>query len=206
MIVFILVPKNSGLRRYREEALSFFTDKSRLIEVRAEDIPFLLKQFKDKGKKAFGLTGEDLYKEFCLEKRCSKLKVLKRISWDDEKALFNKPTLCLIGPKNNRLESMKKDLTVCISSKYKRIARKYLNFLERKGFIFKKIYVNGCVETSCSEGLADLIIDIVYTGDSLNKFKLSIYDKIMQSDFLILSNGFEKECITPNKTYQVQKV
>ena len=95
--------------------------------------------------------------------------------------MFQKPALCLIGPKENL--SKKNNPTICISKKYKNIAD---NYLKSKGINYKPIYVTGCVELTCSEGIADLIIDIVYTGSSLQKFNLKILDKIMQSDFLII--------------------
>ena len=149
-------------------------------------MPFWIRELKKKGKKAIGLTGEDLYKEYCLEEREYELDVIKRIDWNDKEALFGKPTLCLLGSRDNEFGELQRNLTVCIAAKYSRIAKKYLNLLERHGYIFKKIYVNGCVENSCSEGIADLVIDIVYTGNSLEKYGLKVYDKILQSDFLII--------------------
>lgn len=198
--MFILVPKNTNLQKYKKIALSLITDinPKKILEVRGEDIPSWIVEFSKKGKKAIGLTGEDLYREYCLEQRkySRDIVVLKRINWYDEKALFKKPTLCLIGPKNKSLENLEKNITVCISAKYKKIAKKYLNFLEvRDGFIFKKIYVNGSTEQSCSEGISDLIIDIVYTGSTIAKYGLTVYDKIMQSDFLILSSNVKNRSI-----------
>ena len=184
----LILPKNSGLKKYREIALAYLKniDASRIIEVRGEDVPFWIRELKKKGKKAIGLTGEDLYKEYCLEEREYELDVIKRIDWNDKEALFGKPTLCLLGSRDNEFGELQRNLTVCIAAKYSRIAKKYLNLLERRGYIFKKIYVNGCVENSCSEGIADLVIDIVYTGNSLEKYGLKVYDKILQSDFLII--------------------
>ena len=67
--------------------------------------------------------------------------------------------------------------------------------MEEDGYEFWKNYVNGCVETSCSEGIADLIIDIVYTGSSLERYGLQIYDVIIKSDFLVLGQAGElDEC------------
>lgn len=197
VVVFILIPKNQNLQEYRKIALSYITnvDSKNVIEVRGEDVPSWILEFQKKGKKVIGLTGEDLYKEYCLKERenAANILILKRINWYDEKALYKKPTLCLIGPKEKSLKSLEKNLTVCISAKYKKIAKKYLNFLEsRENFIFKKIYVNGSVEKSCSEGIADLVIDIVYTGSSIKKCGLKVYDKIMQSDFLILGGATKK--------------
>jgi ATP phosphoribosyltransferase len=154
--------------------------------VRGEDVPFWVIQLKKKGKKAIGLTGRDLYKEFCLENREAKLKVIKTIPWNDEKALFKKPTLCLLGPDNKELSTIKKELTVCIASKYNKIAKKYLNFLEAKGFSFQKIYANGSIEATYDQGISDLVIDIVYSGSTMKKNKLKVYDKILESDFIII--------------------
>ncbi|HIH92149.1 TPA: hypothetical protein HA281_05070 [Candidatus Woesearchaeota archaeon] len=185
---FILVPKNSGLKEYREKALSLLEahERAKLIEARGEDIPFLVQQFQTKGKKAIGLTGEDLFKEYCLENRGTGLSIIRRIVWDDPGAMFRKPSLCLIGPLDKEQGSMPKELTVAINTKYRKLAKRYLNFLERQGFVFKKIYMNGAVETSCSEGIADLVIDIVYTGKSLEKYGLKVFDNILKSDFVIV--------------------
>ncbi len=194
VVVFILVPKNSGLREYREIALSYLADidPSKVMEARGEDIPFLVEQYIKKGKEAIGLTGEDLYREYCIEQRETKLRVVKRMTWDEPRAMFRKPALCLIGQKDRDLATLPRILTVFISSKYRRIAKRYLNFLERKGFTFRKSYVTGCIEASCSEGIADLIIDVVYTGNSIQKYGLKVYDKIMESDFLIISGKGEE--------------
>tara|TARA_Y100000310_G_C20645014_1_gene796046 strand:+ start:1367 stop:1948 length:582 start_codon:yes stop_codon:yes gene_type:complete len=182
----IVVPKNTGLKKYREIGLSFISDTSNLLEVRGEDVPFWVKQLKEKGKKAIGLTGRDLYKEYCLENRETSLKVLKTIPWKDSSAMFNKPTLCLLGPINKDIKTINKTLTVCIASKYQKIAKKYLNFLERQGFSFKKMYANGSIEATYEQGLSDLVIDIVYTGSTMTKNGLKVYDKILESDFLII--------------------
>lgn len=185
MVVFIVVPKNSGLREYREIALSELdVNTSRILEVRGEDVPFWVKLYLDKGKKAIGLTGEDLYKEYSLATK-NNICILKKIEWKDTKTLFGKPSLCLLGPKNKKLEKKEK-LAIFIAAKYKNIAEEYLKQLENKGYSFEKSYINGCVETGCSEGMADLIIDIVYSGSSIEKYGLKVYDKIMKSDFLII--------------------
>lgn len=178
---------------YRDLALSYFKNYSKIFEVRGEDVPFWVNQFKNNGKNAIGLTGEDLYREFCLSNDNAGLKIIKKMVWNDSRALFKKPTLCLIGNKDKNLSKLNKELTVGICSKYKRLANNYLKLLEKKGYIFNKIYVNGSVELSCSEGIADLVIDIVYTGNSLKKYGLRVYDKIMESDFVIIGiNSKEK--------------
>jgi ATP phosphoribosyltransferase len=180
------------LKKQREEALTALAGliDPRIIEVRGEDVPYWLESFKKKGKPAIGLTGQDLYEEYRSNNGPrTNLQVIKTIEWKDETAKFGKPALCLIGPKGEKLEDMPKDLSIWIASKYRGLADKYLEQFENKGYSFQKNYVNGCVETSCSEGIADLIIDIVYTGSSLKRYGLDIYDTILKSDFLILGQG-----------------
>ncbi|MDO8633824.1 MAG: histidinol-phosphate transaminase, partial [archaeon] len=188
MIAFILAPKNSGLEKYSKTAFSLLknADPKKTVKARGEDIPFLLKQYFEKGKKAVGITGEDLYSEFCLKEAGGKVGILEKVEWKDPKAFFGKPVLCLLGPKNKKLEELPKNLVVYISSKYKKIAENYLLGFERKGFEVKKVFVNGCVEASFSEGLADLAIDIVYSGRSMEENGLCVYGKIFESNLVIL--------------------
>lgn len=197
---FILVPKNSGLRRYREKALARLknADKAKIIELRGEDIPFIVEEYARKGKNAIGLTGEDLFNEYCVIENSNNLEIVERIEWNDPNALYGRPALCLLGPKDKQLNELAKNLSVCVSAKYRNTAWKYLKSLEESGFLFRKIYVSGCVETGYSEGIADLAIDIVYSGGTMEKNGLRVYDKIGESDFVIIAakNGPKpRQCI-----------
>ncbi len=191
MIVFILSPKNSGLKKYKEIAFSNLdnVEASRIVIARGEDIPFLVKQYLKKGKNAIGLTGEDLFLDFSVSNEGNGVKVLRKIEWQDESAMFGKPALCLLGSKGTKLNKLPNGATVYISSKYKNIASKYLEKFEEQGVKFNKIYINGCVETNIVEGLADLVIDIVYTGRSIKESNLKILEKITESDFVIIGDS-----------------
>ena len=163
---------------------------AKVLEVRGEDVPFWVEQFLSKGRNTVGFTGQDLYEEYKLSAGVrGKVDILKVFEWNDTKPMFGKPALCLIGPSGKDLKDMPKTLNVWIAAKYKNIADRYLAKYEAQGYTFNKEYVNGCVETSCSEGMADIIIDIVYTGSSLKKFGLAIYEKIFESDFLMVGKG-----------------
>ncbi|HIH37638.1 TPA: ATP phosphoribosyltransferase [Candidatus Woesearchaeota archaeon] len=188
VIVFIVIPKNTGLKQYTDIALGYLTeaDPKNMIEVRGEDVPSWVVQLRKKGKKAIGLTGEDLYREYVIEERETTLQVVRKIRWADGQALFGKPALCLIGPKGMTIDNLPREATVCIAAKYPKIAKRYLNLLEGRGFSFKKIYMNGSVESSYTTGIADILIDIVYTGNSLKKYGLVIIDVILYSDFVII--------------------
>lgn len=202
MVYFILVPKNRSLKNYVDIALNGFKSKDKeIIEARGEDIPLLVEKLALNGKQIIGMTGYDLLKEYQLQKYNSKIKIIKKIIWKDNKALFGKPVLCLLGPKNKNLENFPKRLNICINKKYKNISKKYLNLLEEKGFSFDKTYVSGSTETVYN-GISDLIIDIVYTGNSMKNANLKIYDKIMESDFLIIGAGNYNTAIKPKLSVQ----
>ena len=189
LIVFTIVPKNSGLQKYKKLAFSYL-ENSRIVEIRGEDIPFLVQKLQNKYKKVLGFVGEDLYKEYCLSQK-NNLKILKRIIWEDSKALLKKPTLCLLGPKDKKLEDLPKKIRISIPFKYKKVVGEYLKKFYKKDYNFEKIYVRGCTELFYAEGVADLVIDIVYSGKSMEENNLKIYDEIMGSDFLIIGGKNE---------------
>lgn len=188
MIVFIVVPKNSGLsicNKILDEKYKNF----KRIEVRGEDVPFWIEKInrKEYSNKLIleGLTGEDLFENYRLKNKSTNLRIKEKLEWFDDKAMFGKPTLCLLGNINKREQVFKeKKLKVLISAKYKEIAQKFLE--KYKGYCFECDYVSGCVETGCVEGIYDLIIDIVYTGSSIKKYNLQIYEKIFASDIVLL--------------------
>ena len=188
MIVFIVVPNNKSLANYLEISLQDLgnPDKEKIVVSRGEDIPFIVEELSQNGKKVLGLTGWDLFKEYELSNYGTKLVVLKTVKWNDEKALFGKPALCLLGPKDKKLDGFSKNLRVCINSKYKNLAKKYLNTLEDRGYKFAKIYLSGSTESAYYNGISDLVIDIVYTGSSIKTANLEVYDKIIESDFVIV--------------------
>ena len=188
VIVFIVVPNNRSLASYKDAALKYLgnINKDKIVVSRGEDIPFIVEELAGNGKTAVGLTGRDLFREFELSGCGTKLAVIRTINWSDKNAIFGKPVLCLLGPKDKKLEDLSKNLRVSINSKYKNLAKKYLNLLEDKGYNFAKIYLSGSTESAYCNGISDLVIDIVYTGASIKNSNLEVYDKIFESDFVII--------------------
>ncbi|HLG23796.1 MAG TPA: hypothetical protein VI564_02590 [Candidatus Nanoarchaeia archaeon] len=183
-----MVPNNKSLGNYVEITLNYLGNpsKDKLVVSRGEDVPFIVESLPQNGKVVLGLTGRDLFKEYELSNYNTKLRIIRTISWKDNKAMFGKPALCLLGPNGKKLTDLPKKLKVCINSKYKNLAKKYLNILEDLGYRFAKIYLSGSTESAFSNGISDLVIDIVYTGSSIKKANLGVYDKIFESDFVII--------------------
>ena len=180
------MPKNKRLATYTYIALKEINRPYKIVEVRGEDVPFWLENAVKNTSDALGMTGEDLFKEYLLENYNSQLRIIRKITWDDEKAMFRKPVLCLLGPKQQNPLADKKDLRVCINTKYKLLAKRFLNFMETQGYTFQKTYVSGTTENAIAMGISDLVIEIVYTGSTLKEYTLEIYDKIFASDFVVI--------------------
>jgi len=186
----VVIPKNRSLKGYKEILDNFLNQEKiknfSLLEVRGEDIPFFVSNLIKKNNLSLGIVGEDLFKEWQLENTSSGLELLRRYEWKDKEARFNKPVLCLLGPKGKTLQDLPKNLKVCISDKYKRIAKRYLNSLETLGYRFEKKYLSGAIESTFQHGIADLVIDIVSSGKSAEEAGLECYDKIFESDIVII--------------------
>jgi len=212
-----VIPKNARLKLCRQISLNWLKENkisySEFLEVRGEDVPLFVEKLIKEGKNAVGVTGEDLFKEWQLQNPSSNLFLIKKEEWKDSTSvqLFGKPTLCLLGPKNKKLEDLNKNLRVCISSKYKNLAKHYLNNLETKGFKFEKIYVAGSAEETFIKGLADLVVDIVYTGESSKNAGLEVYDEIFSSNVVIIGkteniiNKFYLENLAPGQKEKILK-
>ncbi len=182
MILFI-IPKNSGLAICKNIAKEY---SGEILEVRGEDVALFVFNLLKQGKKVIGITGEDLFKEFLLENKNTGITVIKTISWEDQKCIFGKPTLCLMGTKEKKFDDLDKSVRVCINRKYSRIAKKYLSRLEDNGFCFEKMYLSGATESAFKNNLVDLVIDIVYSGKSAEEAGLGVYDKIFSSDIVLI--------------------
>ena len=199
MVELVIIPSNNSLVSYATEALKLLkaSKGAKIIKSRGEDIPLIVEEFFKKGIKVVGMTGKDLLKEYKLSNENTKLAVVRTIPWVDSNALFGKPVLCLLGPKGKKIEDLPKNLTVCINSKYKNLANMYLNQLEIRDYNFERVYLSGSTEAAYSTGLTDLVIDIVYTGTSMKDAGLEVYDKIYESDFVVIGIKEPEEILGP---------
>ncbi len=199
---FIIVPKNSGLDKCKKIVYDVFKGLE-IKEVRGEDIPLFTEKLIEENKNIAGITGEDLFKEFLLNNRNSQLTILKRIPWEEDRFIYKKPALCLLGNKNKKFNELPKRIKICINSKYKELAKKYcINPLENNGYSIEKIYVSGATEEFLVRGLADAVIDIVCTGESIRKANLIIYEKIFESDIVIIGKSEESGTFSLEALYQ----
>jgi len=157
------------------------------LTVRGEDVVLLVEKLSQKGKKCVGLTGEDLYFEYKLKNPLGGSGVLARVPWKPKEGdLFSRPSLCLLGPQGKKLKDLGKTLTVAVNAKYARTAERYLKNLGKKGYSFEMLILNGCTEEAAKNGLADLVVDIVLSGRSAQEAGLRVYDRLMESDAVLV--------------------
>lgn len=183
-----IIPKNSGLEICKSLALEKVLDKSKMQEVRGEDVPYLVEKLLEAGKKVYGITGEDLYREFILSYNNPKVGIIERIPWKD---LANKPSLCLLGQRGKKIDDIKGNVRIAINRKYKKLADE---FIQKKKFPGKveRLYFSGATESIFMSKIVDLVIDIVYSGKSAREAGLEVYEKIFSSDIVILGLKEEK--------------
>lgn len=178
-----MLPKNTGLEEY---AALVGEMSNKRISVRGEDVPFFVDKLLKKGVECVGVTGEDLLAEYKLRNPINNITALEKIAWVGTDALFGKPTLCLLGPKGERRNILDTFSTIVINKKYKSIAENYLGKLAQRGAKFEKIFLSGATEEAAQLDLADYVIDIVYSGFSASNAGLRVYDRIFESDVVLI--------------------
>ncbi len=199
----LVIPKNSGLRGYAEEVLKdagLDLKKARLVsknKLRLDDLTIILKRGEDipqtvvdaarRGEFVLGITGDDLYDEYRLREPGSILQIENTYDWFDENARYLRPALCLIN-KSGCAKDIPLEAKIAINAKYPYTSRDYLdkspNVAGRK-FIQTQYW--GDVELTVSEGTHDCAIDIVYSGETLERNSLSVADIVRFSDLVVIS-------------------
>jgi phosphoribosyl-ATP pyrophosphohydrolase len=199
VLILFITPKNSGLKICSDILSDFIVTPKRII-LRGEDIPQFI-EISD--KRIIGITGEDLFKEYNLKYPKTNLGIIERINWN--KLSFTSPRLCLLGPKEKIIENLGKELKICINEKYKRIAETFLVKLKSiKKIKFEKIYFKGSTEEIYKQGMVDLVIDIVFSGESAKRYGLKVYEEIFNSQIVIIGKKDYFRCLEEKINFSIK--
>ncbi|ODV59096.1 HisG-domain-containing protein [Ascoidea rubescens DSM 1968] len=146
-----------------------------LIFLPAADIP----TFVGEGRCSLGVTGVDQVKESNVD---------VDLAMD---LLFGRCKLQLQVPENGELKKPQDFIGKTIVSSFTSLTREYFEKLEGKKDITTKIkYVGGSVEASCALGVADAIVDLVESGETMRAAGLIDIDTILDtSAHLIISKN-----------------
>lgn len=147
----------TDLHEKSRKLVFYNTDESiKLIFVKAVDVP----TYVEKGAADIGIVGKDNI----LEAQADVYEML------DLK--LGRCKFVVAGKPEQRTEK-KQNLT--IASKYPAIAKKHF---QKKGTLIETVKLNGSVELAPLIGLADMIVDIVETGNTINENGLTIFEEL----------------------------
>ncbi len=149
-----------------------------ILFLRDDDIP----EYVQDGVADIGIVGENVIFE-----KQAKIQI-------QEKLGFGKCSLILAHPNDKELNDIKDLNGKTIATSYPKILR---NFLEKNLLDATLIELSGSVEIAPSLGVADLICDIVSTGNTLMMNKLKKSFKVFDSEAVLISPG--KDFDDPNK-------
>ncbi len=154
-----------------------------LLFLRDDDIP----EYVQDGVADIGIVGENVV----LEKQTDTA-IMQKLG-------FGRCSLMLAYPQNQPLENMRDIEGKTIATSYPKILK---NFLEKNNLNAKIIELSGSVEIAPSLGVADLICDIVSTGNTLMMNKLKRSYKVFDSEAVLISSKSVEQNETLNPILQ----
>ena len=141
-----------------------------LLFVRDDDISNLV----DAGVADLGIVGKNVYLE-----NASKSIIIKELG-------FGKCFLALAVPKDSDIKTVHDLDGKRIATSYRKLTLDFLKNNQVKGA--KIIDIAGSVEIAPLIDYADAIVDLVSTGSSLQQNKLTVIDKILESQSIMIVN------------------
>jgi ATP phosphoribosyltransferase len=159
--------RRAGFELSPPEGRELVSGDGRVLLARAFDVPVYVEHGID-----VGIAGSDV-----VEERGSDVLIPLELP-------FGKCRMSVAMPRENVLDPREMD-GFRIATKYPRIARSYFESL---GVDVEVIKLNGSVELSVVTGIADAIVDIVETGNTLRANGLVEVEKIMDVSALLLVN------------------
>ena len=136
-----------------------------IVFLPAKDIP----RYVAGGDIDIGINGLDLI----LESEC---KVKKEFSLD-----YGRCKLCLLALDKDILGKEK----LKIATSYPNLTKKFFRSLNKKVEI---IELSGSIEIACSLGLADAVVDLVETGETIKAMQLKIVSVILESQSYLITS------------------
>ncbi|MBW3623625.1 MAG: ATP phosphoribosyltransferase [Armatimonadetes bacterium] len=156
--------RRAGLRFHQRERYLLAHCKGMnavLVYVRPDDIPVLIAE----GAVDLGFTGQDIVAEKGID-------LLQRLDLGLARCSLN-----VLVRKSDAIEEMRQLEGAVIGTKFPNLARR---FFEEQGVGVRTVYLSGSVEVMIELGLADAVVDLVETGDSLWAHGLQILAPIGQ--------------------------
>jgi ATP phosphoribosyltransferase len=141
------------------------------------------------GRRVLAFTGDDLLDEWLAEGNVIDAGLARRkIAWSDPAAIYGAPALCLIGESPAILREGRA-LRIVLCTRYRRITEQFLTALCSDGLRLDALAIQGTLETCLVSGVADLIVDIVVSGRTVQQAGLQVLRVIRTSDIAVLESS-----------------
>ncbi len=182
----VFVAKNGRARKYIDETLDL--SGLEIQDMRAEDIPGLVDE---EVPRYLGLTTTELVANYLMGARQSQTEVLRIINWKDDSCLYGKPAICAIGkqeiPKTLLQAVMKRDVVVAVNDSSDILSSALgAGYLNKQNIAFKTL--RGETEAMLKLGYADMVVEIVGTGGTVERYGLQIYAPLYFIDVALIGN------------------
>lgn len=145
-----------------------------LLLLRDDDIP----EYVQDGVADLGIVGENVIAE-----KCANVTTLHKLG-------FGKCQLMFAIPENEQLENIKEINGKRIATSYPNIVK---NYFKENDIQAKVIEISGSVEIAPALGIADMICDIVSTGNTLRMNKLKKSFPVYDSQAVLIGSNSMKE-------------
>ncbi|CAE6436205.1 hypothetical protein ACGC1H_005715 [Rhizoctonia solani] len=154
-----------------------------LVFLPAADIP----RFVGEGNVDLGITGQDVILEAEMEELTTQILKLG----------FGKCKLQVQVPERGEFQQVDALVGKRIVTSFEVLARKYFHNLDQeKGFKSgqgtKIEYIGGSVEAACALGLADGIVDLVESGDTMRAAGLHAISTLLESEAVLITSSTPK--------------
>ena len=149
------------------------------LRVRDDDIP----QFLNSGACSLGIVGENVLEEYALAEGKSRLETFRKLS-------FGQCTLKIAIPNEFSYDSLNDIDGLRIATTYPNILREYL---EGAGISAELVEIAGAVEIAPRLQVADLVCDLVSTGQTLAANGLRAVETIFKSEAVLVGQKTSPE-------------
>jgi len=127
------------------------------------------------GKVDIGITGQDVVAE-------SEVNVIEVKNLE-----FGQCKLCVQSPKNDGITDVKQFVGKRIVTSFPHLANKFFHRLDPNTPTHVTT-VSGSVEVACALGLADAIVDLVESGETMRAAGLKMVDVVMKTEAVLIAN------------------
>lgn len=145
-----------------------------LVFLPAADIPLYVSE----GRVDLGITGQDMIAEKNAEGRVK----------EELQLGFGHCRLCVQAPVSSNIKDAKELIGKRIVTSFTNMSKKFFDELGDTEGKTQITYAAGSVEAACPLGIADAVVDLVESGETMRAAGLEVVDTVLSTEAVLLSN------------------